>query len=331
MGSRPMVTAKLSLPLAAAAMLCLLAPSGMLAQMPAPIDSGQYAAKAIQVTGRVSVLRDSIEYAIVDGGEVHVKELIFTGSDGQARFQVSDGSTFDVYPNSRVIFRKNVPNWRDLLDVLVGRVKVHIEHWGNQPNHNRVLTPTAVISVRGTTFDISVDDDDETTVVEVEEGVVEVQHALLPGGSPRILNTGESLRVYRNEPIATGHIDKGEVFKRVARMAIDAFSTMESRVRVAGGASGSSGAAGGVGDTKRPGPPSSTSAPPGVPGVGAAPPPPPPGGGTFINGGQRIYAYSQQKPQTRWQKVRYIVMNVATRLLLGTSPEDQVVRVAGQM
>jgi hypothetical protein len=330
MGTRPMVTAKLSLPLAAAAMLCVLAPSKILAQMPAPIDSGQYAAKAIQVTGRVSVLRDSIEYAIVDGGEVHVKELIFTGSDGQARFQVSDGSTFDVYPNSRVIFRKNVPNWRDFLDVLVGRVKVHIEHWGNQPNHNRVLTPTAVISVRGTTFDISVDDDDETTVVEVEEGVVEVQHALLPGGSPRILNTGESLRVYRNEPIATGRIDKGEVFKRVARMAIDALSTKESRVRVAGGGSGSSGAAGGVGDTKRPGPPSSTSAPPGVPGVGAAPPPPP-GGGTFINGGQRIYVYSQQKPQTRWQKVRYIVMNVATRLLLGTSPEDQVVRVAGQM
>ena len=236
MGFRPMVTAKLSLPLAAAAMLCLLAPSTILAQMPAPIDSGQYAAKAIQVTGRVSVLRDSIEYAIVEGGQVNVKELIFTGSDGQARFQVSDGSTFDVYPNSRVIFRKNVPNWRDLLDVLVGRVKVHIEHWGNQPNHNRVLTPTAVISVRGTTFDISVDDDDETTVVEVEEGVVEVQHALLPGGSPRILNTGESLRVYRNEPIASGRIDKGEVFKRVARMAIDAFSTMESRVRVAGGA-----------------------------------------------------------------------------------------------
>jgi hypothetical protein len=331
MGARPISTAKLSLPVAVAAMLCLLAPSTILAQMPAPIDSGQYAAKAIQVTGRVSVLRDSIEYAIVDGGEVHVKELIFTGSDGQARFQVSDGSTFDVYPNSRVIFRKNVPNWRDLLDVLVGRVKVHIEHWGNQPNHNRVLTPTAVISVRGTTFDISVDDDDETTVVEVEEGVVEVQHALLPGGSPRILNTGESLRVYRNEPIATGRIDKGEVFKRVARMAIDALSTMESRVgKVA--SVGSSGGATGVGDTKRPGPPSTTTAPPGVPSVGAAPPPPPPGGGTFINGGQRIYAQQQQQqPQTRWQKVRSLVVRTAMRVLLGTSPEDQVVRVAGQI
>ena len=82
MGSRSMRTAKLSLPLVAATMLCLLAPSAILAQMPAPIDSGQYAAKAIQVNGRVSVLRDSIEYAIVTGGEVHVKELIFTGSDG---------------------------------------------------------------------------------------------------------------------------------------------------------------------------------------------------------------------------------------------------------
>src|ERR1700687_618127 len=140
-----------------------------------------------------------------------------TGADGHAIFQVSDGSTFEVFPNSRVLFRKNPPNWKDFLDVLVGRVRIHIEHFGNMPNPNRVLTPTAVISVRGTTFDVSVDDDDETTLVEVEDGQVEVQHALLPRGNPKVLSPGETLRVYRNEPIAARGLDKGNFARIVLR------------------------------------------------------------------------------------------------------------------
>src|SRR5271170_1962334 len=153
MGHRRIVSAELSLLCKAAAGVCssgvcslsifclllfaVLFPVVGSAQ--APFGADQYAAKAIQVNGSVSVLRDGVEYAIVDGGEVRVKELIFTGADGSARFQVSDGSTFDVFPNSRVVFRKNVPNWRDMLDLLVGRIKVHIEHFGSQPNPNRVL------------------------------------------------------------------------------------------------------------------------------------------------------------------------------------------------
>src|SRR4029077_2017573 len=117
------------------------------------------------------------------------------GPDGHALFQVSDGSSFEVYPNSQVVFRKNAPTWKDLIDLLVGRVRVHIEHLGNIPNPTRMMTPTAVISVRGTTFDVTVDDDDETTLVEVEEGQVAVQHALLPRGDARLLTTGESLKV----------------------------------------------------------------------------------------------------------------------------------------
>ena len=111
-------------------------------------------------------------------------------------FQVSDGSTFEVYANSRVVFRKTPGNLKDLLDVLIGRVKVHIQKWGGQPNFNRVFTPTAVISVRGTTFDVEVEDADETTLVIVEEGLVEVQHAQHPG-TPKWLNGGEWLRIYK--------------------------------------------------------------------------------------------------------------------------------------
>src|SRR5579862_4603204 len=165
LGVRGPSTAKLSLLLAATAAMCF----GQFN----PFGSSEYAAKVMTRTGQVAVLRDSQPWALDIGDQVQVQQLIMTGVDGHALFQVSDGSTFEVYPNSQVIFRKNVPNWRDLIDVILGRVRVHIEHFGGQPNPNRVITPTAVISVRGTTFDVAVDDDDETTVVEVEEGVVE--------------------------------------------------------------------------------------------------------------------------------------------------------------
>ena len=180
---------------------------------PAPHDA---AAKLVSMTGQVSVLRDSQPWALNLGDLVQAQQVILTGPDGYARFQTSDGSTFEVYPSSNVIFRKNPGSLQDLLDLFVGRVKIHIQRLGGQPNPNRIMTPTAVISVRGTIFDVSIDDDDETTIVSVEEGAVEVRHALKPG-SPKIVNAGESLHVYRDEPLAKSLIDKNELFHRIVR------------------------------------------------------------------------------------------------------------------
>ncbi|MEQ1886123.1 MAG: FecR family protein [Bryobacteraceae bacterium] len=254
------LAAKLSLLTVAATVVCL-------AQM-SPSDAGSYAAKVISESGQVSVIKDVQPWALSVGDTVNVRDLIITGVDGHALFQVSDGSTFEVFPNSRIVFRKNVPNWRDLIDVLLGKVRVHIEHFGNLPNPNRVITPTAVISVRGTTFDISVDDDDETTLVEVEEGVVDVQHALLPRGNGRTLTTGENLRVYRNAPIEAHRIDKNNLARQIVRSMADAVITVATRMpRSTGGGGvgtigGTIGTGGAVGDTAK------TPAPP--------PPPPPP-------------------------------------------------------
>jgi hypothetical protein len=235
-----------------------------------PFGASDYAAKVVTQTGQVSILKDAQPWALSIGDTVQVRDMIITGVDGHAVLKVSDGSTFEVYPNSRVLFRKNPPNWKDLLDVLVGRVRVHIEHLGNIPNPNRVITPTAVISVRGTTFDISVDDDDETTLVEVEEGIVDVQHALLPRGNSRTLTTGESLRVYRNEPIARNRIDKGTVAQHVLRSILDAAVTIANRTPSGGGGVGSTGGGTvGVGDSTKVPPP-----PPPPPPPTSAPPPP---------------------------------------------------------
>ncbi len=180
------------------------------------------AAKVVSMTGQVSVLKDSQPWALNVGDRVQAQQVILTGPDGYAKLETSDGSSFEVYPSSNVIFRKNPGSLHDLLDLFVGRVKVHIQRFGGgQPNPNRVMTPTAVISVRGTIFDVSINDDDETTIVSVEEGSVEVRHALKPGSS-KIVNAGESLHVYKDEPLAHSLIDKNELFHRIMRGLGDA-------------------------------------------------------------------------------------------------------------
>ena len=201
---------------------------GLLVLAAASISSAQLfppapaaAAKVVSMTGEVSVLRDSQPWALNVGDLVQTQQVILTGPDGYAKFQTSDGSTFEVYPSSNVIFRKNPGSLQDLLDLFVGRVKIHIQRLGGQPNPNRIMTPTAVISVRGTIFDVSINDDDETTIVSVEEGSVEVRHALKPGAA-KTVNAGESLHVYRDQPLAQSTIDKNELFHRIMRGLEDA-------------------------------------------------------------------------------------------------------------
>ena len=226
-----------------------------------PIRAADGAAKVITLYGQVSVLRDNSPWVLNVGDSVLPQQIIVTGPDGFAKFQVSDGSTFEVFPNARVVFRDNPGAWRDLLDILLGRVKVHIQKLGGQPNYNRVRTPTAVISVRGTTFDVAIEDEDDTTLVSVEEGQVGVQHLLKPGPE-RILNAGESIRVFRNQPLASAPTDKGPAIRGLLRAAEQALYQVVYR----SGLPGSGGNVGGcpVGascDKKNPTPPPTTPPP----------------------------------------------------------------------
>jgi len=255
--------------LATALVAALAAPACFAQLFPASVEA---AAKVVSLSGQVSILRDSQPWALNVGDFVQARQVIITGPDGFAHFEVSDGSSFDVYPNSNLIFRKNPGSLRDLLDLFVGRVKIHIQRWGGQPNPNRVITPTAVISVRGTTFDVNVDEDDETTLVSVEEGAVEVRHALKPG-APKVVNEGESLHVYRDEPLAHSLIDKGEVWRRVLHGLGDA----AYRIAISPPGHGTSlpGSCGGCGTNGNTPPPPPPKTPP--PPASAPPPSAPPG------------------------------------------------------
>jgi len=247
---------------------CLLV-AATLAVCLQPLCADDAAATVLTLTGRVSLLRDNAEWALNIGDSVQPGKTIITGPDGFAEFKVSDGSTFQVFPNSRTVFRKNRSNWSDILDVVMGRVKVHIEKIGGQPNPNKVRTPTAVISVRGTTFDVIVEDE-EATVVSVEEGQVVVENWQSPGPT-RTLNAGESIRVFKSQPLAKV-IDKGTIIQRTLKAAADVWIEIATRTPRSGGGTppgGGSAPLPGDRDPQKPGGSPGGEAPP-------APPPPPP-------------------------------------------------------
>jgi hypothetical protein len=223
-------------------------------------------AKLIVMTGRVSVLKDGAEWARSVGDIVEPQQVIVTGPDGYAKFQLEDGSTFEVFQNSRAIFHET-PGWTEMLRVLLGRVKVYVDH-SNGPNHKQVTTQTAIISVRGTVFDVVVEDEDGTTLISVDEGLVEVRHQIF-GGSAVELHPGESLRVFRDQRLAARTIDKAGFARGLLRAAAQAvYDVLYGRATVGGVGTAGTGSApvppvqGDKGKN-----PTGTAAPPPIPGT----------------------------------------------------------------
>ena len=253
-----------------AVLALLLSPAALLAQ-----GLGG-AAKVIEMTGRVSVLKDGIEWASSTGDVIQPKQVIITGEDGYAKFQLADGSTFEVFNNTKTVFH-DTPGWTELLNVLIGRVKVYIEH-KNGPNPQRVTTQTAVISVRGTVFDVVVEDEDATTFVSVDEGTVNVRHQRF-GGNGVDLHTGDSIRVFKDQPLARV-VDKGNAARVALRAAAQAVYDALYRRSIGGGGSSTGGAptggTGGPGAQGDKGKGGSSGGAGGPSGGGTAPPPPPP-------------------------------------------------------
>src|ERR1017187_4007714 len=232
-------------------------------------------------SGDVSMMKDTSGYRkpLVPCSFVSQQQVIKTGPDGYAKFQVSDGSTFEVFPNSEVTFRKT---WGvdDLLNVWMGKVKVYIQHLNGLPNPNNVTTPTALISVRGTIFDVDVLDLDGTTFVTLDEGLVDVRHLQVASRVVR-LNPGESIQVLPNTPLAALPHDKGMVARQILRALQDAVrQAIYQRPNGPGNTGTGTGPIGpgpnGDGKGKNTGTGTGTGAPTGAP--PAPPPPPPPGG-----------------------------------------------------
>jgi len=141
-----------------------------------------------QVGLRVSSVTGTVEWRAASGNfrtlttsqPVHVGDEVRTGPDAQLILEVPDGSYMVVSENSKLIVEDFWSgDLRSLMNLMVGRVRFYIQRLGGRPNPYRVTTPTALIAVRGTTFDVVVD---EAQIAEVRclEGRVAVETVGLP-------------------------------------------------------------------------------------------------------------------------------------------------------
>lgn len=176
------------------------------------IDFGsmrRYEATAVSATGEVTRVRDDQRWALGQGERARMQDVIATGEDGYARFDAGDGSSFELLSNSRVVFRRNAANPADILDVLGGRVRIHL-----QPNfgaEQRIFCPVAIVSAHEpATVAMAVDEDDRVRI-DVIEGEIYVQHRFLPRSAPVLIHSVDAILVEKGQPISW-RVDRGSLY-----------------------------------------------------------------------------------------------------------------------
>jgi len=111
---------------------------------------------------------------------VHVGDQVRTGPNSQLVLTLPDNSYMVVTENSTLTIQDFWgSNVRNIVNVMMGRVRFYIQKFGGAPNPYQVQTSTALISVRGTTFDVIVNDP-RTTEVSCIDGVVAVSNVGIP-------------------------------------------------------------------------------------------------------------------------------------------------------
>ena len=160
----------------------------------APAVSAPYAGATISdFKGKVSIQLPHQGFSEPARGAMLPPETTINTEDGRLLLKLADGSDILVRAHTKIVLKQPETNaWR-YLQVLVGRIHNEIrKHLGGTPPL-QIGTPSAVISVRGTKFDVEVDRRGNTEV-DVEEGVVELD-SLARAGESVVLTAGFSSRV----------------------------------------------------------------------------------------------------------------------------------------
>jgi hypothetical protein len=159
----------------------------------APAHAPYAGATISDFKGKVSVQLPGQALHSPSRGEVLPAETQINTGDGRLLLRLSDGSDLLVRPNTRLVLKQPETNGWRYLQLLLGRVRAEIQkRLGSTPGF-QMGTPSAVISVRGTKFDVEVDRQG-LTEVDVQEGVVQLDSTKGLGESV-LVRAGFSSRV----------------------------------------------------------------------------------------------------------------------------------------
>ena len=174
--------------------LCVWAGLPLFAQ-----TTNRVSARVVALTGTLTVQRArQIPQALQLNDTVQPGDELITGENSYATIQTGSGARVEVFPDSHIIFNEQSADVQEFLHLFFGSIKVYIEKLTGRPNPHKITTPTAVIAVRGTTFSVFVDDNN-STLVAVDEGVVAVANIRFPNQEV-ILRGGERSWIHEDAP-----------------------------------------------------------------------------------------------------------------------------------
>lgn len=158
------------------------------AQAPQPTALPVGSATIEDVKGQVSVRSAAGVAMAPQRGQVLSAESTIETEKGSALLHLEDGSQVLVKAHSRVVLKAPATSNGNFFEMMIGKIVAKIQkRLGNSPSF-RMGTPTAVITVRGTRFEVNVDKKGKT-LVDVYEGIVEVASLGAPN-QPVILHPG---------------------------------------------------------------------------------------------------------------------------------------------
>jgi hypothetical protein len=149
----------------------------------------------IQRPSPVKGMLTKITYRAND--ELFAGDVIKTFKGGRLVLGLVDGSQAIIGEQTVLKIMDTSKSPRTIFNVLRGRTRVKIEKVGGRPNPYRVNTPTTVIAVRGTLFDVIVTE--KETQVFVHEGEVAVTNFDRPEVTV-ILTPGQMTRIQHSRP-----------------------------------------------------------------------------------------------------------------------------------
>ncbi|MEM8686451.1 MAG: FecR domain-containing protein [Pseudomonadota bacterium] len=168
--------------------------------VPAALPSGTSVkvGNASEITNTVTGTLASLNRVLVPGDSVHSTELITTASNADAKFQLLDETTIAVGPNASITLDRFVVNpGSDGADVAITAMKGSFRFLsGTTPDTGyRITTPTSTVGIRGTEFEVFVDDNGETAIALISG---EVEMCTRAQACERLADPGHYLRVLRN-------------------------------------------------------------------------------------------------------------------------------------
>jgi ferric-dicitrate binding protein FerR (iron transport regulator) len=190
--SKRILPFKVFIVLCMAALASVTAHAQNLASAKILISSGSVSISRAAVAGKAT---SNVKFRRGDG--VFPGDIIKTNAGGRIVLGLADGSQAIIGENTIVEIKDLSHSPRTIFNILRGKTRIKIEKMGGKPNPYRVTTPTAVIAVRGTEFDVLVSDDE--TRVYVVEGEVGVTSLLAPEKEV-ILTPGQFTKVESGQP-----------------------------------------------------------------------------------------------------------------------------------